>query len=819
MWKYIIRHILRNRLGNLIAIVLITAFMGYKATEVHLSYEMAQMLPESDSTSIEYRNFKNTFGQDGAVMFIGMRDPSIFELENFSRWYDLSEDIRHIEGVEEVLSISRCYNLHRNDSLKKLKLLPVLTGKPSTQAEVDSIKNLINSLPFYEGMLYKKETGATIMMITLDAKRLNTKKRVQIIQNIADRADRFTEESGLDTHYSGLPYIRTKMSKMVQDELLLFVLAALLVASLMLLLFFRSMKAVIFPMLIVIISVIWSMGIIGIFGYKITVLTSIIPPLIIIIGVENCIFLLNKYHYEFRAHGNKVKALSRVVQRVGNATFLTNLTTAIGFAAFIITGNKILVEFGIVASINIMVVFILSLMLIPIFFSYINPPKAKQTKHLESKFTVRIIEKIVYLVSHHRNAIYVFTFILFVLGIIGVTHLKTTGSMVDDLSKKDKIYTDLMFFEQELNGVMPFEIAIDTKKAGGVFADNARTLYKIKKLYKVLRKDTTYNTKFSKPLSIINGLSFAYQGYRGGDAKYYALPSATELKKLQNYAGSSLSGNANAFHSFIDSTGRITRVSIQMANLGTKEIQAVKNALRPEVDKIFPPADYDVQFTGTSVVFLKGNAYMVKNLLQSLVLAIIAIALLMAMLFTSIKMVGISLIPNLLPQLLTAALMGFAVIPIKPSTILIFSVALGISVDNAIHFLSRYRMQLKTSNWNIRESVLSALGETAYSMIYSSIVLFLGFAMFSFSNFGGTQAMGYLVSFTLMVAVLSNLLILPSLLLSLDRRITTKAFKEPLLEIFDEEEDIDLDELEIEPRLTEETKQKEAAPVLEKKEA
>lgn len=359
MWKYLVRFILRYRIANIIVIAIITGFMTYKALDVQLTYQMAKMLPPSDSTNIEYEEFKKTFGQDGSVIFIGIKTDKLFELPVFNHWYNLSEALREVNGVQEVIAINRLYKLERNDSLHQFDFLPVVKSKPQSQQELDSLKKVIYSLPFYEGLVYNKESNATLMGITLEEKKLNSKQRGEIIEIIESKVQReFSQYHNIDVHYSGLPFIRTATSQKIKSELKLFIILAMVVASIALLLFFRSFKAMFFPMLIVVISVIWVLGTIVVLGYKITILTGIIPPLLIIIGVENCIFLLNKYHHEYKAHGNKIKALSRVVQRVGNAIFLTNLTTATGFAAFIITGNSLLIEFGIVASLNIMVVFV-----------------------------------------------------------------------------------------------------------------------------------------------------------------------------------------------------------------------------------------------------------------------------------------------------------------------------------------------------------------------------------------------------------------------------------------------------------------------------
>ncbi len=793
MWKYLVRIILRYRFTNLIIIGLLTIFMGYQATKVELSYEMTKMLPASDPTSIQYEKFREQFGEDGSVFFVGIQDEKLFQLDEFNDWYDLTINIKKIEGVQEVVSIGKIYQLIKNTEEQKFDFKPIITQKPKTQQELDSIKEVIYSLPFYNGLLYNKETDVSMMMITLDKEMLNTKNRVQLIYDIRNTIEDFASKHEIKAHYSGLPYIRTITSKKVEDELQLFIYAALIIAAVILLIFFRSLTAVFFTIIIVIINVVCVMGTISFLGYKITMLTGILPPLLIVIVVENCIFLLNKYHNEYVAHGNKIKALSRVVRRIGNANFLTNATTAAGFAAFIVTGNKILVEFGVIASINIILAYLLTLFLIPIFFSYLKPPQKRHLKHLEKGNVGKILDRVVNIVQYHRWWVYIIAGMIIFVGIIGVTKLKTTGNIVDDIPHNDPLYVDLMFFEEHFKGVMPLEITIDTKKKKGVL--RLSNLKKIDELQQILAK----YPELSKPLSLVEVAKFSKQAFYNGDEKMYELPNNQEKNFILGYIPKLEGGDEKSLiNSFVDKNLSITRISVQMANIGTKDIQRIMDDLKPQIDELFPSERYDINITGTSVVFLKGTNYLVKNLMTSLLLALVIICALMALLFTSGRMIGISLIPNLIPQLMTAGMMGFFAISIKPSTILIFSIALGISVDNAIHFLSRYRLQLKLNNWNIKDSVLSALRETGYSMIYSSVVLFFGFAIFTQSSFGGTQAMGYLIAFTLLVALLSNLFILPTLLLSLDRRITTKRFKEPLLILFDEEEDIELDDLEIE---------------------
>ncbi len=762
--------------------------MGYLGSQIKLSYEMARMLPSTDPINIEYENFKKQFGLDGSVIFVAIQDTSLFTLDHFNSWYDLSNDVLNINGVQEVVSVSRLYNLIRNDSLKKFQFLPLVSQKPKSQQEVDSLKQIIYNLPLYNGRLFNKETDVNLMMITLDKEILNSKARVGLVSKIKETVDKFGYKYNIDIKYSGLPYIRTVTSKKIQDELVLFIILSLLITSILLFILFRSGRAVIFAMLVVIIAVVWVLGTTVLFGYKITILTGILPPLLIVIGVENSIFLLNKYLNEYRLHGNKVKALSRMITRIGNANLLTNATTAAGFAAFIITRNELLVEFGVIASVNILVTYLLSLFILPILFSYFPVPKSKHFRHLDKGIIKRVVTIVTHIIITRRTIIYVITSVFFVAAIYGITLLKTTGNIVDDISKKEKLYKDMIFLEQNFNGVMPLEITVNTKKRNGVL--RLSTLRKIDNLQDTL----ALYSEFSKPISVVEVVKSAKQAFYKGNEKMYSLPNNQEKNFILSYVPD-MEGNKGILNAFVDSTFQTTRVSVQMANIGTNDIERILTDIQPKIDSIFPPDKFDVNLTGTSVVFLKGTNYLVKNLFMSLMLALFIITILMALIFSSARMILISLIPNIIPQILTAGMMGYFDIPIKPSTILIFSIALGISVDNTIHFLSRYRLQLRQNKWKIRPAVLAALVETAYSMVYSAIVLFFGFYIFTLSSFGGTEALGYLVSFTLVIALLSNMFVLPSLLLTLDKRIITRLFREPYLELFDEEEDIELDKL------------------------
>lgn len=792
MWDNFSSFILRRRYFILSVLIVLTVFLGYNARTVKMSYEMAQVLPKTDSTLQAFERFKEKFGQDGSIMVIGIQDPKLYELENFSAWMDLSESLLEVDGIDNVLSMANIYTLTKDTKAKRFETKRVIDAKPNSQQELDSLIQEVYKLPFYEGFVYSEDKKTTLMALTLDRSLLDSKDRKILMGDILTAIDEFKDQTSLVVRYSGLPYIRANNTSKVGDEIKLFILLAILITSAILLLFFRSFRAMFYSMVVVLTGVVWSVGVQGILGFEITILTGLIPPLIIVIGIPNCIFLYNKYHQEYKIHGNQILALRRVIHKIGNAIFLTNTTTALGFGTFVFTDSSILIEFGIVASCGIASVFLISITLLPIILSFQKPPKEKHTKHLERQWVHLVVNQLVVIVTGYRTAVFIVTGIIIALSVYGTSLMKTTGNIADDLPREDPVYLDLQFFENNFKGVLPFEVTVKTKKKGA--ATKLATLKRIDKLQNLLRE----YPEFSKPLSIVEGLKFAKQSYYGGNPKKYSLYNSQEASFLAPYLTSSDGKNEHLLSSYMDSTRTVARITAQMADVGSIRMDEILSDFKPRVDSIFNSEKYEVEFTGTSVVWLKGTDYLVKNLFLSLGIAIVLIAIIMAFLFSSLRMVFVSLIPNLLPLLFTASIMGYFGISIKPSTILIFSIAFGISVDDTIHYLAKYRQELSNHSLNLREACLLALKETGVSMIYTSIVLFFGFGVFTASEFGGTVALGLLVSITLLIAMASNLILLPSLLLSFDKWLTTKAFKkEMLLVIIDEDDDIDLEGLEI----------------------
>jgi len=783
-WGAVARFILRNRPLILIIIAVITVFMSMQWKNMRFTYTEANLLPDEHEVNVEYNEFLSKFGEEGNLIILGIKDSTLFTVPKLNKWNQFSEKIKKYKEVELVLSLNELKILEKRKDSAAFDLVPFIKDSVFTSENIDRYKyELFNKLPFYEGLIYSPNKKSIRTAIYLKKDIVNTPARRDfIVKDLIPLIKDFEEETDMKVHTSGMPYIRTLNSQNIIDEIGLFIGAALLVTSIIFFFFFRSFRATFISMLTVIIGVMWAFGILGLLHYEITVLTALIPPLIIVIGIPNCIFLINKYQQEIKLHGNQAKSLQRVITKVGNATLMTNLTTASGFATFILTNSKLLKEFGIVASINIIVIFLLSLFIIPIVYSYMPQPKNKHLKHLNKKWIGKFVDWTVRMVKGYRIGIYVTSILILCISIIGIFNIKISGSIIEDMPKKTEFFSDIKFFEKEYEGIMPLEILIDTKRKKGVM--KLATLKRMDELQSYLSE----LPELSKPLSVVELVKFSKQAYYNNNPEYYQLPNSQERSFLLSYAKSS-TNDTDLLKSYVDSTGQYARMTVFMKDTKTERFDRIEEDLKAKIDKIFPSDRYDVILTGKALVFQKGTKYLVNNLIISLSLAIFLIAIFMAWMFRSLKMILVSLIPNLLPLIITAGLMGIIGVPIKPSTILVFSIAFGISVDDTIHFLAKYRQELIANHWRIRKSVFAALRETGVSMFYTSIVLFFGFSVFAISSFGGTVALGILVSITLLFAMLSNLVLLPSLLLSLERSIANKnTLKKPSLKIYTDKE-------------------------------
>lgn len=794
MWDKVASLIIRFRLPLIIVIGLVTAVMGYYATKVEMSYDLARTVPADDPEMIFLQKFKQEFGEDANVIGLGIRDSAIYSVKNFNHFRELNNIIKNIKGVNNVFSMPEVKIIRKDTAHKKFKFDALFPKEIQNQKQLDSLLGVLHGQKFYMGQLVNESNGATMMLIFVQKEVMNSAKRIELTNQLIEAGNAFTKFTNVKLHYAGLPFIRTIMATRVRQEMQFFLYLSAIVTGLIMFFFFRSVRAVLFSMVIIGIVVVWVMGTLALFGYKITLLSGLIPPVIVTIGITNCIYLLNKYHLEYFKLKSKPDAIAIVVKKMGLAMFLTNLTVAIGFLTLLSTDILLLREFGIVAGINIMALFVVSLVMIPAIFSWLPEPKPKHLRHLDFKILGWFLHLNDISVHRYRPAIYIASLLLAIVSVLGIMRLKSVTFMVDDVPENTDIKKDLKFFESNFSGIMPLEVEVDMGKRGAL-KSNLSNLKKVDEFESFI--DSL--PQVSRPISIISLVKAAKQAFYSNDPGKYELPT-TKLESafiLRYMKGQGENETTGLLKSFVDSTYTRMRITMQIADIGSIKMDSlVHQVIEPRMHKIFEGTNITTNVTGTTKLFIKGNKFLIANLQESLFYAFILITLSMALLFANVRMIIISLVPNLLALMITAGLMGYFGIPLKASTALIFSITFGISVDNSIRFLAKYRQEQKVNNFFVPLSVSESILETGKSIIYTSVVLFAGFIIFAFSSFGGTIALGVLTSTTLIISMFTNMLLLPALIMTFDK---PKKDKEKLLidefdsDFYNEQEDMDID--------------------------
>jgi uncharacterized protein len=771
MWGRIAVFVLKYRLILLLFLAAVLIFASFEASKVELSYEYTRAIPTDNPKYQTYQMFLKTFGDDGNLLVIGVETDQLFQKNVFNDYLQLSKNLKKVKGVEQVLSIPDAVILNKNTVTEKLVASPIFQGPYETQGSLDTAKRTFENLLFYRGFLYNPATHAYRMAITVNKQIMNSAARTGVVESIVQLGNDFGGAHRLQMHYSGLPLIRTNMATKVATEMKWFSLASVLLSALILLIFFRSLSNMFLSLAVVIIGVIFSLATMHLFGYKITLLNALIPPLIIVIGIPNCIYFLNKYHTSFRESGDKKKALYEMIRKMGIVTLFCNIAAAIGFGVFALTKSAILKEFGVVAGINIMMLFIISIIMLPAVLSYLPDPKIRHMKYLSNRWLVSLLDTLESWSLHHKKPIFFSTLAVLAISIVGITRLRSETFILDDLPKTDPVYADLKFFENNFKGVMPLEILIDTKRKNGIRAKMLGNFTKIDRLSSYIDSSAV----MARPISLIELLKFVRQAYYNNDSLNYGLPNEFELPFFAPYLNMKTDSSAKPgsvvklANSFIDSNKQILRISVSMADVGSIKLPVILAGVQKRATQLFDTAHYNITFTGTTVTFLEGSSFIIAGLKQSIVWAFLLIAVCMLYLFRSFRILICSLLPNVIPLIITAGVMGWAGIPLKPSTVLVFSIALGIAIDITIRFLVNYKQDSLSAD-SVETTVIKTIHSTGISIVYTSLVLIAGFVIFCFSGFGGTQALGWLTSLTLVMATLTNLIFLPALLIVISRK-------------------------------------------------
>lgn len=765
MWKKLAINILNFQKYYLFGIALVLIFFVFSIFTKGIQYSntQAQLLPDSDSANIHFQSFREKFGKEDASVLIGFYEKDFQNEKQFLLFNELINKIKKLPGVQNVFSSTEAVILQK-DTINRKFTTEKLFDEPLTFSSWKNNNQKIKEFPFYEGILYNSKTNTQLLVVNYKQEVLDTKLREQSTSKLNDLIESFEKESNIELFASGMPLIRTMNKKVVLGESKQFVLLALFATIFAFLFFVRSVKATFGIFLVVLMSILCSFGTIATLGYKITILTGLVPPIIIIIGVTNGVFIVHKFFYEYKKSKNKAKGLIESISKIGRATLITNLTTAFGFFTFVFTESSTLKEFGIVSTINILLVFLLCLIFLPIFLSNFKFKLKDIKKEKESGWNGKMNQYLYYLIENKRSAIYSISIVLFLVSVFGISLFKRSSNILDEMSKNAKYFKEISFFDENFGGILPLEIIVSGNPKS---ATSFKTLEKINELSQTV--DSLGNS--SKLISLAEMVKLSKQAFYNNDKTYYDIPTPSEKTFILRYIKNS-EGNKNQLKSYVDENQSTFRMTTLLKNSSSDELEKTVSVVEKKVKSLFP--EKETYLTGTAYLFMKGTSFLTKDLIQSIVLALIVISLLMATMFRSFPIVVISLIPNVLSMVIVAGMMGFLEIPIKPSTILVFSISFGIAADDTIQFLNKYKQEFYKHQKNINLAVKSTFQEMAKSMYSSSIILMIGFGTFLFSGFGGIQALGGLVALVLFFAMFANILILPALLITFQRFIKNK---------------------------------------------
>lgn len=735
-----------------VVIILGTLVFGYLMMGLETDHAAANFAGSDEAFHREFREAGRVFGRSETVLYVVLHETDLFAPEFLRRLDSLTTTFQQKRGVESVLSLANVPFLNRvNGDLRAVPALDLsLDSGDLSQRFLDQ--------PFLRGLLISEDSTATVMMIRIDPEFNNRPERIDLVNEIGAAVESMPGSAAL----AGFPYLRSQYAKRVSSEAPLFTVMALLISLTFLYLTFRAWRTVFLPTVIVGVGIAWTFGLMALFDQKLNIVTAVLPALIVIIGMANAIHLTTKFFDQYLVLRSRREAMLVTLRTVGTATFLTSLTTAIGFAVLLLSGNRLLEGFGGFAAIGIMILYVLSIALIPMVYIRVRPPRSDIISLATHDRFSDYFDAKARLTRRFSGSIIVLTGMLVVIGVIGVTKISTDIFVFSDFYPDDPLRRDLAVFEEKFGGVLPMEVVIESDRPG-----RFRTLGAMRSMERLEHALGTFES-VGMTLSAVDLVKLGNQAYFGGNPAAYRLPSTYELPFLQDALGrfldagpeDDLLGNLPLF---VDSTFSRARIYLGVADIGTEQMNVLADSVASLTASTFTGDEYDVVVTGTAILSTRSGESLVRNLILSLSVALVVISILMAFLFRSAALTFISLAPNMIPLLIVGGAMGFAGITLKPSTALIFSLAFGIAVDDTIHFLAKYRIH-RWEGMERDDAVRKTLGETGKAILFTSLVLMGGFLVFTLSSFGGTVTMGALTALTLGVALIANLFLLPALL-------------------------------------------------------
>jgi len=733
----------------LFAVILISIFLGYFIKDLRFNYVFEDFFPVDDPDLAYYQKFKQMFNNDNDYLLIGVINESgVFEKEFLTNLDSLTQTLNTVDNVTHVNSLT---NVERPaiTPLGLFKIPLVHVNDPSRYSQ-DSLRIFQNRL-LVESLI-SDDSKATAILLKHDF--LQSKEGAdKLVNDVTSIVSKFSFDK---VYIAGKTYAQGVFIEKMKVELAIFLSASILLVIGFLAFAYRSWWGVLVPLLVVMLATVWILGTMGLTGKTLDILMVLLPTIMFVVGMSDVVHIMTKYIEQLRLGFSKEEAIKTTFREVGLATFLTSLTTSIGFLTLLTASIAPIQEFGVYTALGVFMAFIVAFALLPSCLVFLKKPKVSE-KVVNRSAWFGTLSKSFLLVLKHGKLVIATNLILTAIAVFGVTQIVINTYLIEDLPQDAPLKQAFLFFDRNFGGSRPFEVTAEVKNGHDIF--DPEVLKEIDNVESYLRNDFEAGNVVS-PVTMIKGLN---QAINGGVTSKYKLPeTAKDWNKVNRYLKRADSRELSFKLITSDKqTGRISmRVGDIGSNLSLQRTEDLKEFIRTETDTSL------VSFvvTGTSNLIDKNNEYLSRNMFQGLAIAFAVVALIAGVMFKSLRMILITLIPNIIPLLLVAGIMGLAGVTLKLSTSIIFTIAFGIAVDDTIHFISKLKIELSKGKpllYALKRTYLS----TGKAITVTSLILSGGFLTLLLSSFGGTFYTGLLISLTLIFALVIDLTLLPVLVL------------------------------------------------------
>lgn len=728
-----------------IAVILVIASI-YPVLNVEADFSLEGFFPENDPTIEAYQRFSEEFGRDDNIIAIGLSNPDVLDEAFITKLRDLVGALESIENVTEVRSLLDAQRLRNVDG--RLVAEPYLNGSiPDRQAFMDEI----TSDPFVQGLFINNAADFTAIYLAIDEEQNNFPVREQII---GDMMRILSGSNGLTYYVAGIPYFRNQYVNVLNSEIIFYISISSVLIILLLWFLFRNVQGIVIPILIVWLTILFTVVILWASGGYFEILTSTIAPILLCVGVADSVHMLSKYRDNRMAGIAKPQAVRESLIVLGSATFLTSVTTAIGFATLLTSNVVPMRTFGIYTAIGVMVAYVITIFLLPNLMPYFRDtePGGLPGARVHNAIGNFLQATFRFSLKYHK-AVVIGTLIVTALIATGIGQLRVNGFVFDDVGRDSPLIADSYIIGERLSPQFPLEIIIDSGAENGI--TNPDLLARVA----ALEEKLISFEEIDRSRSLTTLMKQIHRTMQPEQAAQQPLPADRAL--LAQYLLLMEITDADALDRFTDFTYAQIRVSAQTHDAGSWRMNQIRAELQSYIATHFP--DEAITMTGTTILVADLTDNIVRSLASSIGLAFVFISLIMAWLFRNFKLVIISLLPNIMPLLVIAGIMGYFGIEIKPSTAVIFTIAFGIAVDDSIHFLARFRIESRRGRTLI-DAVRVTTEKTGRAIILTSAILLVGFGTLGNSEFDSTMYMGQLVSITIFTAIIADLFFLPALI-------------------------------------------------------